>query len=256
MRAQATSTEGPLDTTPPPERRRLSRQVVDQFIERLARGELAPGDRLPPERQLATSFGVGRNSAREAIRELELLGLVTSRQGDGTYVAQAGEPSLLAPLRGAVALSSSTSGLREIMEFRRAIEPPIAALAATNLDREHHALLRDALTHFDDSLDRPRAARAADTNFHFAIARATGNTLIVAVQRTVIESMAALRDELTGESYDRSRRATRGHREIYDAIVARDTDAAQAAMAKHLVDVTADLDGRGADEVDAIGRST
>lgn len=237
-----------------PDRRngtRLSRQVVERFLDRLTRGELTPGDRLPPERELADSFGVGRNSIREAIRELELLGLVESRRGDGTYVTEADARRLIAPFRGVMALSSSTATLREVLDFRRAIEPAAAALAATNLDPDGRELLERALVRFDRSLRSDDDPRPADTHFHFAIARASRNSLMIAVGRTLIEVMADFRDGLASRSYEPSRRAARGHRAVFDAIVARDPSAAHRAMRDHLDEVAADLIGGGLPELTA-----
>ena len=222
--------------------RRLSARVVDDFLERLARRELRPGDRLPTERELATDFSVGRNSIREAIRELEFLGVVESRHGDGTYVTEADTGRLISPFRSIVALTSASASVEDIFEFRMAIEPEAAALAAENLNTESKELLERALRRFDRALsDEDVGAKAADTSFHFAIAQASGNALLVAVERAVIDVLAQFRSNLTPASYEANQRIPRGHHAVYGAIVAQDPQAARDAMRAHLADVAAAL---------------
>lgn len=222
--------------------RRLSARVVDDFLQRLARQELRPGDRLPTERELASDFEVGRNSVREAIRELEFLGVVESRHGDGTYVTEADTSRLIGPFRSIVAMTSATASIEEIFQFRMAIEPEAAALAAENLDADSQQLLERALRRFDRALaDEEVLAEAADTSFHFAIAQATGNALLIAVERAVIDVLAQFRSKLSPSSYQADQKIPRGHHAIYGAIVARDADAARDAMREHLVDVAAAL---------------
>lgn len=223
-------------TTSEPSRRRSSR-VVDDFLERLARGELSPGTRLPPERELAGELGVGRNSVREAIRELEQLGVVESRHGAGTYVTEVDSSRLMAPFRSIVALGSSAATLQEILDFRLAIEPQAAALAARDLDEESEAMLGRALRRFDHAVSGADDAETADTSFHFAIARASRNGLIIAVQRALLDVMARFRANLEPSSYVPDERIPRGHHTIYGAIVARDEQAASDAMRSHLLDV-------------------
>lgn len=219
-----------------PTRRRSSR-VVDEFLEQLARGELLPGMRLPPERELAGQLGVGRNSVREAIRELELLGVIESRHGAGTYVTEIDSARLMAPFRSIVAIGSSQATLQEILDFRLAIEPEAAALAARNLDLDTEVLLARALRRFDHAVSDAVDAKTADTSFHFAIARASGNGLIIAVQRALLDMMSRFRSELEPSSYVPEERIPRGHHAIFGAIMARDEAAARDAMRTHLLDV-------------------
>lgn len=232
-----TATPSPVQRSRGPHR--LSARVVDDFLERLARRELQPGERLPTERDLAATFDVGRNSIREAIRELEFLGVVESRHGDGTYVTEVDTNRLIGPFRSIVAMTSATVSIEQIFQFRMAIEPEAAALAAQNLDEESQTALERALRRFDQALsDDETGARAADTNFHFAIAQASGNALLIAVERAVIDALAHFRSTLAPSSYESHQKIPRGHHAIYGAIIARDADAARDAMREHLIDVT------------------
>ncbi|MBW3663895.1 MAG: FadR family transcriptional regulator [Actinobacteria bacterium] len=224
---------------------RLSALVVDQFLTLVADGNLEPGQRLPPERALAERFEVGRNSVREALRVLELLGIVESRQGDGTYVREPTATALMAPFRLALGLSGADAALEEVLAFRRILEPGSAALAARNLDEEGRERLESSLRTFDRALaedaDAPPGL-AADTDFHLAIAVASGNPLVIGVQRALLDVLTRFRAQLAPSSYDPApQRITRGHHAVFGAIVARDPDAAHDAMARHLDDVAAAL---------------
>ena len=98
---------------------RVSRQVVQQFQAQVRSGKLHPGDKLPPERELAVQFGVGRNSIREALRELDLLGIVESRHGEGTFVANPSAEAIMAQAReaGAGIVVMGAYGHSRIREF-------------------------------------------------------------------------------------------------------------------------------------------
>lgn len=223
--------------------------VVERFLEQLAAGALVPGERLPPERELAASYGVGRNSVREAIRELEMLGVVETRQGDGTYVTEISAQRLMTPFRALLGIQAPTAAISEILEFRGIIEPEAAALAARNLTEDNERLLRRALQRFDSSLvDGGPAvvdggpAVVADTHFHFAIAQASGNPLIIAVQRALLDIMSGFRSNLPADSsYVPDQRLPRGHHAIFGAIIAGDPESARQAMAEHLRDVAEEL---------------
>ena len=210
---------------------RLSRHVVDRFRALLATGELEPGDRLPPERELADRFGVGRGSVREALRELEILGLVEARHGAGTYVRAVDSRELMAPFRSVVALSPAA--VDDVVEFRRLFEPQVAALAATNADDDGRALLQQALRHYDRALGAG-AAVDADVDFHEAVARCAGNPLVLAVHHALTELFAEFRTHLVRASYERDQEVARGHQAVFGAIVAGDADAARDAMRRHL----------------------
>lgn len=210
---------------------RLSRQVVEQFQSMLASGEVVAGDRLPPERELAERFGVGRGSVREALRELEILGLVEARQGAGTYVRAVDSRELMAPFRSVVALSSAAA--EDIVAFRRMFEPQVAAMAAANADDDGRALLQQALRRYDRALGDDHAV-AADVDFHEAVARCSANPLVIAVQHALAELFSEFRSHLAGSSYERDQAVARGHQAVFGAIVAGDADAARDAMARHL----------------------
>lgn len=196
-------------------------------------GELSPGSRLPPEREFAARLGVSRASVREALRELELKGMIDRRPGRGTIVADATRSlqtgSLLA------VMSDMERTVSEVMDLRAALEPPIAGRAAsraTPRDIERLASIHAAM----------RASRSAsrtaelDVEFHHEIGRATHNPLLVKLVEVTSEWMAPSRNRPL-QSRQRRGRSLAAHGEILDAIAAHDPDAAASAMSQHIADV-------------------
>ena len=217
----------------------ISQGVVAEFERLIAAGEFAPGDRLPSERELAQLLGVGRNSVREALRQLEMLGLIVSRRGDGTYIREGDVTRLLGPFR--LAIAASPANAETVLEFRRTFEPDVAALAARNLDDSAVDELVRALHRFERAVDDHDHPREADSDFHAAIALATRNPVVIAVQQALASMLVDFRERLAASSYDATRRAARGHQAIFGAIVARDCDGAREAMLAHLDSVEASL---------------
>lgn len=216
---------------------RAYRQVVEQFRQQIRAGNLRPGDKLPPERELATQFGVGRNSIREALRELDLLGLVESRHGEGTFVAAPSAETLMAPFRAVIELSGTASD--SVMEFRRAFEPGIASLAAKNITEASAQLLHTAVVEFEDRVRNGSPdVEAADVDFHLMIGQVTGNPTVIGVHSALYALLKDFRSRLDRSSYEPTDSAVAGHRLIYEAIVAGDPAAAAAAMQGHLDDVS------------------
>ncbi|MEV4377846.1 FadR/GntR family transcriptional regulator [Streptosporangium sp. NPDC049644] len=218
---------------------RVSRQVVQQFQQMMRDGLLSQGDRLPSERELAEQFNVSRNSVREAMRELDLLGLVESRHGEGTFVRLPTPSQLMAPFRAVIELS--TPAVDSVMEFRMVLEPSVAALAAANLTRAGKTQLREALEAFERVVIDGGPVEKVDADFHLAVARATENPAIVAVHSGVYELLHGMRSRLGRSSYHPHDRLVAGHRALFDAIVSRDPERATQVMREHLGDVAADL---------------
>lgn len=214
------------------ENRRLYRQIADQIEGLIAAGEFAPGNRLPPERDLAVKLGVSRATVREAMVALELAGLVDIRIGSGIFVC---------PREGAsLAKDDPGPGPFELIDARRALESGTAALAATNITDEELAGLREAL----DTMRREQASGAdsedGDRMFHLLVARATHNALLA---RTVAEFWEWTRGpmwiRLNDNIYMRRNRQRwlADHERILDALERRDGEGAASAMREHLAHV-------------------
>ena len=217
----------------------VSISVVDHLRELLASGQFGPGDRLPAERDLAERLGVGRNSIREALRELQSLGLVESRRGAGTVVRAADPATLMAPFQAVISLSQAA--VDDVMEFRLAFEPEVAALAAIHAEEEDIIDLSTALRRFNWAVESSAHPLDADIAFHEVVARCTKNPLVIAVQHALAQLFAELRTRLSDASYEPDDRAPRGHQALFGAIVAGDPDAARDVMRRHLEEVEESL---------------
>lgn len=222
---------------PVPESTHIARRssVVFDALERMiVSGEVRPGDRLPPERELAERFGVGRNSIREAIRQLAMLGLVEAYQGGGTFVIETTSAGLVRPFLNMFQLSGAAP--EKVLEFRLIFEPTVAALAALRRDDAAIERLDEALVAFEVAIrDHDDQAAALDTRFHHMIAEATGNPVISAVEGALMELLHTYRRQaLARAAYDPSDPAVGGHREVLNAIVGGDLNGAADAMRDHL----------------------
>jgi DNA-binding FadR family transcriptional regulator len=214
----------------------LYEQVADRLRGEIAGGALAPGTKLPSERDLARALEVSRPTVREAIAALKNDGLVETRAGAGSYVAP-DALALLLDAPGATADMSPTA----VLEARLEIEPRIAALAArrAQADPEAEALLAamEAFEGIDDAAARARW-RDADRYFHRRLAAMTGNPLLAQVAEMVAATMdqplwRRLHDEAITDMR-RVRLFAAEHRLIYEAIVEGDPEAAAQYARRHV----------------------
>jgi GntR family transcriptional repressor for pyruvate dehydrogenase complex len=218
----------------PIERASVAEQVAKRILEMVRTKSLKPGDQLPPERELATYMQVSRPSLREALRGLQILGVLSMRQGGGIYVTALEASDLLGPLQFLITLDSEN--LNSLYESRRMIDGSIARMAVERIQPSQiaslHALVKVQEGLIGDSI----GFRLSDTEFHETIAAATGNPFLV----TISHSLYVL-----GMEYRRIAAATPGvlmrsleeHRIILAALEARDADATEAAMQAHLLSV-------------------
>ncbi len=209
-------------------------EIVDQIRELIAAGRINPGDRLPPERELAELFKASRNSVRDAIRVLEQMGLIESRQGDGTYVRSVSADDLAEPL--ALMLLQSRTQMRELWEVRRVLEPAIATFAASRILDEELDELEAILEAQRRKVEAGSTALEEDTAFHYAIAEAARNTVMLRTLDTLVDLLRQSR-ERTLQQHDRPAYSLAGHRRILAALRRRDPEEARAEMLRHLVDI-------------------
>ena len=139
----------------PVKRSRVYEHIVEQIHALIREGRWAPGDQIPPERELAERFRVSRTSVREALRALEMQGIIDSRQGGGTFVRTADTEALVPPL--AAAILRGRRELAEVLEVRELIEPGIARLAATRATAEHASELETLLERQRECIPADRA---------------------------------------------------------------------------------------------------
>lgn len=226
-----------FDTELAVKRTKLADEVVARLLQMVREGALRPGDRLPAERQLAGTFGVSRASLRDAIRQLELLGYVEVRQGDGTVVRLPDAGTLSQPFQGL--LAGRPTEAADLLEFRRLLEPEVAALAARRCRPADAAALEAALNGQRRAVARGERLAGNDVEFHQLIATIAGNPVTLAVLDTLRHLLQDLRRRhLTGDQPDLG---LRQHEAIADAIRRGDAAAAAQAMRRHLDAVEASL---------------
>ena len=211
---------------------RLYRVVADR-IQGLIRDEnIAPGERLPSERDLATKLSVSRASLREALIALELGGVIEVRGGSGVYVSELPE--------AAAALPEAGPGPFEVLSARRLIESEIAAIAArVATDSAVDAILK-AVQEMEKHHANYSSNEQADRNFHIATARATGNSALVGALDYLWDQRGRLWHKLKEhfQTEELRQETLKDHRRILEAIAAHDPAGARKAMRAHLERVT------------------
>ena len=212
-------------------RTRLYQKVVKQVQDIIRDGLLRPGDKLPPERELAEMLQVSRGSLREAIVTLESLGLVEPRHGHGTVVRDLSATPLVNQL--SAMLVKKRELVSELLEFRLMIEPTLAARAATNATDEDIARLEEILSRQKAKVDRGEPAIEEDSKFHYLIARAARNSVVLKVLDVFMDYLRESR-ELSLQVAGRAQKSLNSHRRIVKAIAQRNPAAAEAAMRKHI----------------------
>src|SRR6478672_12750853 len=209
--------------------------VVTQLRDMIHRGELSSGDRLPPERDLAKMLGVSRPTLRAGIRSLATGGILVSRQGAGTFVADFEESPTLdsSPLQMLSALHGFTSD--EMFEARLALEMSIARLAAERATSEQMAQLAEEVAGMYSSLDLPEQYLVHDMQFHQAVAAASGNRILTALMNMVATILFDYRSKTVKRATDLKESAEQ-HHNIYRAIREHDPESARQTMRVHLIE--------------------
>jgi GntR family transcriptional repressor for pyruvate dehydrogenase complex len=211
----------------------LTDEAITKLRGMIQSGDLAPGDRLPPENQLAVQMGISRSGVREAVKVLEAARVLEVRRGDGTFVTSLAPKLLLEGVGFAVELLQGDT-LLEVMEVRRLLEPAATGLAAQRIADEQLDELAAALQNMRDTATDPEMLMQADITFHRIVIASTGN-----------ETLTSLLDGLAGRTV--RARIWRGlvlgsvtqttideHRAIYDALRGRDPFLAQSAALLHV----------------------
>ena len=216
-------------------RTKLTASVFEQLLLYLVGGSWKPGDRIPPERALCQQLGIARTSLREALKAMELVGMLDSRVGDGTFVCPRSE-FLSRPLLWAFT-GADHEELWEIMEARTIIEENLAGLAATRGTAEQIEKIGDAVQLMRDSIARGDSILDADMAFHLAVSAAAQNGVLT-------NAVHLLRNLMRQWIYykllipDIPDIVLKRHVAIYRAIAARKPNTARNAMRFHLEETT------------------
>jgi GntR family transcriptional regulator, transcriptional repressor for pyruvate dehydrogenase complex len=214
-------------------RNRVYEEVAKQ-IERLILKKLRPGDRLPSERELAELLRVSRGSIRDAIRSLELMGLVEPRQGTGTIVRAISTESLTNPF--ANALKRRKELVSELLDFRKMLEPSLAARAAIHASLDDILEMEEILRRQEEKQKLGDAAVDEDQEFHYSVALASDNSVVLKVLDILMDLLRDTRARSLQVEM-RPQKSLAGHRRILAAIKRHDAEAAKSAMRRHLEDV-------------------
>ena len=229
-----------MATFEPVRKSAIAEEISARLLSLIQEKQLKPGDKLPPERELAATMQVSRPSLREALRALSMMNVVEIRQGDGTYVTSL-EPDLLVEhLDFVISLDDST--IHHLFEVRRLLETGIAQLAAQRANDDQIAELEALFHQSVDCRDDAVAFLQVDLAMHDLMAEATGNPLLRRVMASM-SRMGLVSRSRTGASQSVRDRTVTDHQAIVAAIKAHDPELAAEVMLDHLNHVEQSLDG-------------
>ncbi|CAH0139826.1 HTH-type transcriptional regulator LutR [Microbacterium sp. Bi128] len=205
----------------------VARRLMDLFTS----GSIEPGTRLPPERHLASTLGVGRSAVREALAALEILGIVDVRPGSGTYLRGTASDLLPQTLRWGLLIGRQNTA--ELLELRSGLEIYVARLAAARATPEAIAELSVAVERMSESIGQLADFARADAEFHQALSTAADNRTLVDLLHVVRSLLQVYADRAVHDEAA-ARLAIAEHQTIFHAVERRDENAAAAAMATHM----------------------
>lgn len=214
-------------------------QVIQVIRDQISNGGLNPGNYLPPGRELSEKLKVSRAVVREAMRVLELVGVVKVRSGRTTpMVVNQNRLILLESIDSL--LNSKINILTDLLEMRLLIEPMLTRLAAERADKEDIELLKGSIQEMEADIDAGRTGNQGSKNFHFLIARSTHNKVALRIMSHLI-SVSGEISALSFRSSERPRISLSQHKALLDAISARDANRAESAMRDHFLTLKIDI---------------
>ncbi|MDN4609883.1 FadR/GntR family transcriptional regulator [Arthrobacter burdickii] len=206
-------------------------EVAERLLAYFTSGEIDPGTRLPAERQLAASLGVGRSAVREALAALEILGIVVVRPGSGTYLRDGISELLPRTLSWGMMLGAPRT--RELVELRNGLEMQAVQLAVERIDEEALARMSGYLDVMTKNVSNFPVFIEADAAFHREIAEGSGNQVLQELLQSIRSLLRIWVDRaLTDEAH--SAAALAEHTAIYEALTSRDAAAATETMQSHM----------------------
>ena len=214
-----------------------SSEVASQIKEMILQGQLQPGDRLPSEREFAEILGVGRTTIREALRSLAAVGMISIRQGDGSFVEHFKLEGILEPLAVLFQMESDESGIQSFSEVRQILEVEMAALAAVRATEEDIQSIEDCVAQMVEEVKNGGIGDDSDAEFHLALAKASYNPLLLRLMETIADLMKhtykATRKQLFLDQ-ETLEEIYNSHFSVAQAIRAREAETARSRMKEHL----------------------
>lgn len=215
--------------------KKVSAQIAEQIRSSILAGEFSPGDKLPPERELAEMFGVSRPSVREALNILASAGLVESYQGGGTVVRSLVTSTTGSPLSELI--KAERERALDVIEVRKCMEAWTAYYAAQRALPEDLRRLEAIVVEMEKNLEGMRPSQDLDANFHVVIAQATHNVVWLHMMQSIFDAMKEFQQSVWRAVYlteEDHRNLYLHHRAVFEAIRDRDPERAKDAMLVHL----------------------
>jgi len=221
----------------PVEKKKAYEDIVQQIRTLIEEGKLKRNDHLPSERDLSETFRVSRTTVREAIRTLESMRLLQSRQGNGTYVLASSEEALIQPL--ASALFKEKDDIFDIFYIRKIIEPHAAQLAAENATPQEIEEMEEVMRTQEECIGHGENIIETDSAFHNLMVKATKNRVMERLIVALIDLLKKSRENylMEDENDERVKRSLEGHHRVLSAVKNGDCDAARKSMLQHLEDI-------------------
>jgi GntR family transcriptional repressor for pyruvate dehydrogenase complex len=219
----------------PIKHKRVYEEILEQIKQMVTEGSLKPGDRLTSERELAEQLQVSRASIREAFSALDMMGILESKPGEGTFIREVSEDSLIKPL--SLMLMLYQDNTMDVVEIRDILEAGSASLAAVRATPQDLTIIRDHLNAMALDSREGVTGEVSDIHFHLAVADAAGNKVLARLMNTIsdlmLETMRYVRQRMFVTPGSKEKLLAQ-HEAIYNAIAANDPVRAGEAMRSHL----------------------
>jgi len=209
----------------------LPDQIIDRILELIKSKQLQPGDKLPPERELAEMMQVGRQTLRAALRALSAMGVIDIRRSSGAYITDLKPNTFIERLEFMFRMSPSS--VIELFEARSALEVTIIRLAASRITPEEFEQLQAHTNRIDEQLDSATTFSKADLEFHRMLYQFSRNSILAQFAEVILKLGLETRLK-TAETLEARQRATRDHQAIVAALATGDPDLAANALLDHM----------------------
>jgi GntR family transcriptional repressor for pyruvate dehydrogenase complex len=221
-----------MNTNPAVDKGDLTDWLILRFKQLISEGALTPGYKLPSERELSLTFGVSRTSLRPVMKVLKMMGVISQRVGDGTYLSSDASSVLAEPMEFLFLLDETSS--QELIETRLVVEPTLAAKAAERATSEQMLVLRQTIAEIEAAGNDQFRIIEADLLFHRTILQSSGNRLFGRLFQVIHRSLLNMM-MLTSQLVDRDHTLV-FHQAIFDSIQRRNAADAERHMRDHLID--------------------
>ena len=216
----------------PVENKKIYQQVVDQIQNMIFNGRLKAGDKLPAEREMVKLFQVSRTSVREAVRALEILGLVECRQGDGNFIRKDFDIGLFEPL--SVMFKLHNGNALELFKVRKMLEIEAVSLAVEQITEQQRDELKAVMKKLSQTDNEDEKVKL-DAEFHFKIIEASNNYLLKCFYNAVSGIMKSFISDARKIflKAEKMNKLSKLHEDIYEAVISRNPEKAEEAIRKH-----------------------